>query len=111
MNFRKFFDYRFLSGEDFQKDQEVTLTIKDIRKEEVNTKGGKEQKPTIIFEQTEKMMVMNKTNAKRIAKLLSSNDTDDWKGKDITLYTESVSAFGAVVDAIRVKYERKSLNS
>lgn len=109
MKWRKLFDYRFIAGEDLE-DKEVKLTIKEIRKEEVNTQAGKEMKPSIIFKETTKMVVMNKTNAKRLEIELGSNDIDDWIGKKITLYAEKINAFGQETLAVRVKKTSKALN-
>jgi hypothetical protein len=50
-------------------------------------------------------LILNKTNAARIAALYGG-ETDDWTGQRISLYTESVKAFGATHNAVRVD-ERK----
>jgi len=42
-------------------------------------------------------MVLNKTNARDIAKLLHSEETDDWVGKRITLCPREVECKGTMV--------------
>jgi hypothetical protein len=63
-------------------------------------------KLVISFEGKKKTLVCNKTNAKRIASIFSTN-TDLWIGNEITLYTDQVDFQGGLVDAIRVKAKRQ----
>ena len=109
MKWKKMYDYRFLAGEDF--DGDVTLTIKGVKKEEMYNGREKQNNPALSFEETTKMIVLNKTNARRIEKVTGSDETDDWIGKKITFTTERVSAFGTTTDAIRVKMDSKPLNA
>ena len=81
------------------------VVVEDLRSE-----GGTEKKPILYFEETkakaepgkEKRLVLNKTNAMTIAKM-HGHETDDWKGKRITLFPTTVEAFGQTVDCIRVR--------
>ena len=101
-NWKKHFDYRFISGEDLL-EGDVTLTIKEIGIDEVQNERGKEDKVAIAFEETEKMIVLNKTNAKWITAALKTPDVGKWIGHKVTLYCETVSAFGKQVFAVRIK--------
>ena len=47
-------------------------------------------------------MVLNKTNAKAVAKALG-NETSTWRGKAIVLVPAQVDFKGDIVDAIRVR--------
>lgn len=92
---------RFLSADDI--DGEVPVTIASITFEKMKDNEGKEQdKPVMLFLKVDKGLVLNKTNAQRIAEIYG-DETDNWPGKKITLYTESVTAFGETKWAIRVK--------
>ena len=54
--------------------------------------------------------LLNKTNIKRIAKLFG-DDTDEWMGKEVTLYNDpDVEYMGEVVGGLRVRVqaEKKS---
>jgi hypothetical protein len=53
-------------------------------------------------------MVMNKTNAKLIASHYG-DDTDNWTGKEITLYPTTCQAFGETVPCIRVRGKKGGL--
>ena len=80
----------------------VTLTIKAFTQDDLSAGNGRtERKYLLMFEETPKTLILNKTNAKTIAKLYGG-ETGDWKGKRITLFSEQVRAFGANHNAIRV---------
>lgn len=101
-NWRKYYDYRFISGEDLITD--ATLTIKSIGIDEVKTQKGTEDKVVVAFIETDKMIVLNKTNAKTMTKLFSTPLIENWIGKKIVLTAEKVSAFGQTVSAVRIKH-------
>ena len=64
-----------------------------------------QERPKVIltFQGTDKELVLNKTNANRVAE--SHGDVPDaWVGKEITLYPDRVEFGGKIVDAIRVRY-------
>jgi hypothetical protein len=101
MKMTELYPSRFLSADDL--DGEVPVTIASIKFEKMKDNDGNEQdKPVLFFLKTEKGLVLNKTNAKRIAEI-HGDETDGWIGKKITLYQESVTAFGETKWAIRVK--------
>jgi len=100
-NWRKHFDYRYISGEDLL-EGDVTLTIKAIGIDEVQNERGKEDKVVVEFEETDKMIVLNKTNAKALTKRFQTPNVDAWKGGQIKLTCESVSAWGKKVFAVRI---------
>jgi hypothetical protein len=93
--------FPYLEGEEI-KDKTLTLTIKDVRQEKMQSHKGKEEsKYVLYFRETSKGFVLNKTNAKRIA-ILHGKMTGGWADKQITLYTEEVKAFGETHNALRV---------
>ena len=93
--------FPYLDGEELL-DKTLTLTIRDIKPEELRNSAGKEEtKEVLYFKETEKGFVLNKTNAKRIAQLYGKM-TGQWAGRQITLYTEPVQAFGESHNALRV---------
>lgn len=93
--------FPYLEGEELL-NKTLTLTIKDIRPEKLRNNAGKEEtKEVLFFIESPKGFVLNKTNAKRIATLYGKQ-TGGWEGKQITLYTEPVKAFGETHNALRV---------
>lgn len=83
----------------------VTLTIQRVAVADLTRVGGaREALPHLWFDETDKMMVLNKTNARTIAELYGP-DTDNWPGKRVTLYpADGVPAFGGgTTTAIRLR--------
>jgi hypothetical protein len=65
-------------------------------------------KPILYFTKTDKGLIVNKTNAKAIARV-HGNEMDGWVGKSITLFATTCEAFGEKgVPCIRVRVERGS---
>ena len=63
------------------------------------------QKVVLLFSGAKKGLVLNVTNANRIAVNLGSDEIDDWIGKAITIYPTTTEFNGKQVDCIRVKEE------
>ena len=103
-HWRKYFDDKYIGAWDLEgKPDGVALVIKDVKVEVMqDPTGGKSKKPVVYFEKATKGMVLNKTNARTIAKL-HGNDTDEWTGKTVTLYATTCDAFGETVDCVRIK--------
>ncbi len=59
-------------------------------------------KLVISFQGKKKSLVANKTNSSRIA-YLHGDETDDWIGREIQLYTEMVDFQGKPMPAIRIR--------
>lgn len=108
---RLLFPTMYLSAADLA-GKEVTLTIRALQIDELDVKGGKEERPVLYFEETaakaretrkqEKRLILNKTNAKTIASMYG-NKAEGWTGKAITLYPTETEAFGERVDCVRVR--------
>jgi len=114
MDIRLLFPNDYIKAADLR-GNDVTLTIKDVRVEELRTTGGNEEKAVVTFEELERRkkkgphkLVLNKTNAQTIAKALGSNETEDWKGQKITLYPTTCQAFGETVDCVRIREKAPS---
>jgi len=82
-------------------DKSPVVTIDRIEVEPIGR--DKEMKPVIYFQGKEKGLVLNKTNAKKIAELTGSKDTDDWSGCQIRIYATETEFGGETVECIRVK--------
>jgi len=93
---------KYLKGEDLDGEEVVTIAAIEPRHELARTDNSKEHKPVVLFRETQKAFVMNKTNARLIASV-HGNELSGWVGKQIVLTTAKVSAFGKVHNAIRVK--------
>jgi hypothetical protein len=110
----------FLGAPDL-KGRDVTLTIHDVRLEELTMTGGvTETKPVMHFAEMQnrtgtdkKRLVLNKTN-RRVIQRLYGDETDDWRGKRITLFPTTREADGKQIrnphnpggEAIRVRPQK-----
>lgn len=83
----------------------VIVTIKDVDIANVAKEGErKDERLVVTLKEFEKPMVFNATNMKRAAKALGSDETDDWVGKKLVLYTdEDVEYAGEIVGGLRVR--------
>jgi len=88
-----------LGGED------LTLTIRETRRELVIGANGKKEDCMVIhwMERDYKPLILNRTNAKSITKLLGSAYVEDWSGKRITLYPTTTKFGGEVVECLRIR--------
>lgn len=85
-----------------------TVTVKAFQKKTMkNRDGDDEVKPVIYFNEFDKGMVLNKTNADIIASLYG-NVLENWVGERVQLQSVIVEAFGKRQPAIRVS-DRKPL--
>jgi hypothetical protein len=76
----------------------MRVTIAGIKREDV----GGEPKVVLSFANGERSLILNKTNARTIAKTLG-DETRAWAGKDIVLVPAQIDFKGDIVDAIRVR--------
>jgi len=102
-SWRKCFDFRFISGEDMTAGKDITMTIKAVIKEKVQ-RG--DVVTALTFQETEKMMAVNKTNARTISAVVGSPMVEHWPGKKIILQQKKVAAFGGEHLCIRVKMQK-----
>jgi hypothetical protein len=98
------FQSNWLSSADLP-DGDTILTIKQVTMEKLKNQQTKqdEEKPVLHFVEDMKPMVINVTNWKQIEKATGCDDTDEWPGKRIILFTMEVEAFGEMKLAIRVR--------
>lgn len=102
MNIYKSSLFKYIAG-DSLKGKAVPMTIDRVVNENVTGQNDKtEEKQVLYFAESKKGMILNKTNAKRIARWFGP-ETDDWHGMVIELYTEPVKAFGETHNALRVR--------
>lgn len=102
-DFRKFMDKNFLGSWDVPEGGDLVLTIDHIEQEEVQNQQGTELKLTAHFVEDYKPMILNVTNSKTIGKVVGSNHVEKWAGQKIAIYVASVSAFGTVTEALRIR--------
>ena len=108
MNINNAFPSKWLKSGDVE-EGDLTLTIKSVSLEEVGSGEQAEQKPIIYFNETDKGMVLNKTNADTISRLYT-RETDAWIGKPITIFATEVDFAGKQTLALRVRMKAPKPN-
>ena len=102
MNINTAFPSKYLKAADCD-DHDLVLTIARVKMETIGQGQKAEQKPVVYFSEQDKGFVLNKTNAKMIARLAKSEDTDEWTGTKIRLVSAEVEFQGDLVMSLRVR--------
>lgn len=100
MNLNKAFPSLYLKAADLN-GAAVTVTIREVKVEPVGR--NKEMKLVAYFMGKEKGVVLNVTNARKIAEIAGSQDTEDWGGTMVALYPTETEFAGETVECIRVR--------
>ena len=107
MKLAQMFPRRYATGDDLQ-GRAITLTIASISREKMHPQSNapEVEKWVVYFEEAKKGVVLNRTLAYQIAEFLSSEETDDWIGKKITIFPQPMMVAGKKVTAIRARAVR-----
>lgn len=84
-------------------DLDVTIigcTLEEFKADELSEP---EEKYILYFQETNKGLVLNKTNFKTLMKVHPVDDTDEWIGCQITLYATEVEFRGETVWGTRIR--------
>lgn len=94
---------KYLKQSDFP--DPLIVTVAKVGKVDLAKEGEKPQpKWAVRFKEFDKPMILNGTNIQLLEKACGSDDTDDWVGKEVIVYTdESVSFGGQVVGGLRIR--------
>jgi hypothetical protein len=94
---------RYLKAVDYPEPQ--TLTIRDVREESVGRE--EELKIVLAFDETPKLLVLNKSNSLALEDLFGW-ESDDWVGNKIEIYTDpSVTFQGRRTPGLRLRAPQK----
>lgn len=102
-HWKKFTNPDFLGAYAIEPDEDLILTIKSVGNESFTGQGGKKDEGLVIRFEEAKPMICNATNAKMITKVLKTPYIEEWVGQRIALGVQTVSAFGDMVEALRVQ--------
>jgi hypothetical protein len=83
-------------------DEDLTVTIDYVRREEVVGTGGKKEECTVAHLINQKPLILNATNSKSIQKLYGPY-IEDWAGKQVTLYASMTKLAGEMVECLRIR--------
>lgn len=102
-NYKQHMDKPWLGEWDLPENDDLIVEIDYVDKEAVKSDQGTESKMTIHLKGGLKPMICNITNGDSIAMALGTPLVENWAGRKIQLYRESVRAFGKTTMAIRVR--------
>ena len=102
MKLDQIFHGESLKASDLQ-GKEVRLTITGWALKELDDGN----KPELRFAETERTLIVNKTNAMAILDETGLDDLDEWKGVQIVLYATKTDYAGKRVDCIRIRSARR----
>lgn len=102
-NYKQHMDKPWLGEWDLPENDDLIVEIDYVDKEAVKSDQGTESKMTIHLKDGLKPMICNITNGDAIAAALGTPLVEQWAGRKIQLYRESVRAFGKTTMAIRVR--------
>lgn len=94
-------DSKYIKSDEIQ-GRQVTLTISHVVMEDVGMGTDLKRKPICYFQGQEKGLVLNVTN-RLMMKEAFGDETDNWTGKKVILYTEPTMFQGKPVRGLRVK--------
>lgn len=107
MKMSQAFPSKYLKAGDLG-DEDHPVVIDRVVMEEINSQNGAtERKPCMYFQNRQKGLVLNLTNANTISDAYG-DDSDDWIGQKVILFSTMTDFKGRMVEAIRVKVPKKA---
>lgn len=88
----------YIKGDDLEEGERTIVTIKTA--EEVSFPSG-DTVPVISFLELEQKLTLNKTRIKKLVELLG-DDTDEWIGKRIAIYSIDVQYNGKTMPGVAI---------
>ena len=106
-NINQMMPSKYLKKEDVP--QPALVTVRSFSQDNVAQQGQPEEKKWIMhFNEFENGLVMNSTNLQLTAMAMGSEETEDWIGKQIVLFSDpNVSFGGKLVGGLRIRAVRK----
>jgi hypothetical protein len=101
---------RFLTKE--EAGSGLTLTIDEVQKENVSSNGKREEKVVVYFQEANvKPLILNSANARAIAEITGTEESEEWRGKQIELYHDRTVAFGGqTIGGIRARAAKEEID-
>ena len=101
---------RFLTAEDLN-GKDIAVTIASVELEDIGQGHDKSKKLVITMTGKKKAFVVNKTNAGTIAKVLGTDETEEWVDRQIIIGPREVEFQGNMVWSIRVSLKKPATAS
>ena len=102
MKLNEIFHGENLKAEDL-KGKDVTLTVTKWEVAEFDEGGKVDTKIKLHFGESDRTLVLNKTNGYAIAEFLQTEELTEWIGAKVTIYPTKTEFAGKRVDCIRIR--------
>ena len=97
------FPSRYLKAADIPSGRSIAVAVREVVMEGVESDHGPaEDKPVVYFEDKQKGLVLNRTNAAVISEAYG-DETDAWPGKPLEIYTTQTEFRGRMVPCLRLR--------
>lgn len=98
----KYLKHQELNGQDW------VVTIDRVERHDMKKDDGTmEKKFVLFFKELDKGMILNATNMNTLYALFNSDDSDDWAGQRITLYTkDDIEMGGKIMSGLRIRAKK-----
>lgn len=105
MNINDIYPRKYANGEDL-KGKAVSIVIASVKPERMrpNPSASEVMKLVLYAEGAQKGIIVSRTMAEQIAKVLQSEETETWIGKRIVIYPENMKVAGTERVAIRARF-------
>jgi len=99
------FPSKYLKASDLN-GEDLVATIDEVVEEEVGRE--KKKKPVLYFRGKVKPLILNGTNFDSVVLVTGEEDSDEWPGEKITMFSTEVPFGDKMVDAIRIRVPKKT---
>ncbi len=90
---------KFLKKDDVSEDGE-THRIKKVREENVEQEGKAEKLKWVMYFEDIKPLILNTTNINRCIQAFKTNESEEWEGQPIIVYSDPDVEFGGKVSSV-----------
>lgn len=98
------FASQYLGSQDLPEGKDIIVQVEDVKREQIMSKRGREEKLVMHFVGKVKPLILNKINCKNTEKALETPYEDMWVGKKLQLYVDpKVSTPDGIVSAVRIR--------
>lgn len=104
MNVNKLYPSKYMKASDV--DEDLSVVIDRVEVEEIGMGSDKSDKPVLYFQGYDKGVVMNVTNKNAIESVYGE-ETDDWVGKPVEVFTADATFQGVTKPSIRIRVPKK----
>jgi len=109
-HWKKLTNPNYIGSYTIEQGKDMVVEIENVSVQKVQTGDGNTEEKVVANLVGQKPMVLNKTNMESITEALGTPYIEEWVGQKITLYVARVSAFGEMVDALRVRTKPTVVN-